>query len=103
MAHRATRHLILLCQLKCLTALKPNQQQFSELYLYDALNLLSCMTLDAKSIPFIFLHHKDKLFTLLITQETLSIIQPLPSVLMAVTFHLWNERLIFTSEEVPAS
>lgn len=70
-AYRVTRHLRLLCQLKFLTTLKPHQQQFLELYLYDALNLLSCMTLDAKNIQFIFLHHKDKLFTVLITQETL--------------------------------
>ena len=39
-AHRVTRHLKLLLLLKCLTALK-NLQQFSELYLYDAPNLLS--------------------------------------------------------------
>ena len=29
------------------------------------------MTLDAKNVQFIFLHHKDKLLTVLITQETL--------------------------------
>ena len=29
------------------------------------------MTLDAKNFQFIFLHHKDKLLTVLITQETL--------------------------------
>ena len=65
MAHRVTRQLRLLRQLKCfLTALR-NHQQVSELYLYDALNLLSCMTLDVKDIQFIVLHHKDKLFTVL--------------------------------------
>ena len=65
MAHRVTRHLRLLRPLKCfLTALR-NHQQVSELYLYDALNLLSCMTLDVKDIQFIVLHHKDKLFTVL--------------------------------------
>ena len=42
-----------------------NPQQVSELYPYDALNLLSCMTLDVKNIQFIFLHLKDKLFTVL--------------------------------------
>ena len=64
MAHRATRHVRLLRQLKCLTASK-NLQQVSELYIYDALNLLSCMTLDVKNIQFIFLHHKGKLFMVL--------------------------------------
>ena len=68
MAYRVARHLRLLCQLKYLTALKPHQQLFSELYPYDALNLLSCMTLDANDIQFIFLHHKDNLLTVLITQ-----------------------------------
>ena len=42
-----------------------NLQKFSELYLYDALNLLSCMTLNGKNIQFIFLHYKYKLFTVL--------------------------------------
>ena len=66
MAHRVTWHLRLLSQLKCffLTALR-NHQQISELYLYDALNLLSCMPLDVKDIQFIFLHHKDKLSAVL--------------------------------------
>ena len=64
MAHRATRHVRLLRQLKCLTASK-NLQRVSELYIYDALNLLSCMTLDVKNIQFIFLHHKGKLFMVL--------------------------------------
>ena len=68
MAYRVARHLRLLCQLKYLTALKPHQQLFSELYPYDALNLLSCMTLDANNIQFIFLHHKDNLLTVLISQ-----------------------------------
>ena len=42
-----------------------NLQKFSELYLYDALNLLSCMTLNGKNIQFIFLHYKYKLSTVL--------------------------------------
>ena len=45
MARKVTWHLWLLRQLKCLTALK-NPQQVSELYQYDPLNLLSCMTLE---------------------------------------------------------
>ena len=49
MAQRATRHLRLLPQLKCLTALK-NLQQVSELYLYHALNQLSCTTLDVTNV-----------------------------------------------------
>ena len=49
-----------------------NLQQVSELHPYDALNLMSCKTLDVKNIKFIFLHHKDKPFTVVyITQETL--------------------------------
>ena len=58
-AHRIMWHLRLLHQLKCLTALK-NLQQVSELYRYDALNLLSYMTLDVKNIHSV-VHHKVKL------------------------------------------
>ena len=43
------RSLRLLRQLKCLTALK-NLLKVSEFYRYDALNLLSYMTLDVKNI-----------------------------------------------------
>ena len=43
------RNLRLLRQLKCLTALK-NLLKVSEFYRYDALNLLSYMTLDVKNI-----------------------------------------------------
>ena len=57
------RSLRLLRWLKCLTALK-NLLQISELYRYDALNLLSYMTLDVKNINSV-VHHKDKLFTVL--------------------------------------
>ena len=63
-AHRVTRHLRLLRQLKCLTALE-NLQQVSELYLYDTLDLMSCTTLDVKNIQFIYVHHKDKPFMVL--------------------------------------
>ena len=31
-----------------------NLQQVSELYLYDALNLLSCITLDVKTLVYLF-------------------------------------------------
>ena len=62
MAYRVTRHLRPLRQLIRLTAVK-NLPQFSELYPFDALNLLNCMTLEAKNIQSIFLHHKDSLFT----------------------------------------
>ena len=41
----------------------PSQSLSTEVvYRYDALNLLSYMTLNMKKIKFIFLHHKDKLF-----------------------------------------
>ena len=59
MAHRVTWHVRLLCPLKCL-----RKQQISELYRYDAVDMLSCMTLDVKNIHSV-VHHKDKLFTVL--------------------------------------
>ena len=65
MAHRVTWHLRLLRQLICLTALKNLRIiKVSELYRYDALNLLIYMTQDAKNILSV-VHHKDKLFMVL--------------------------------------
>ena len=62
---RVTWHLRLLRQLICLTALKNLRIiKVSELYRYDALNLLSYMTQDAKNILSV-VHHKDKLFMVL--------------------------------------
>ena len=63
MAYRVTCHLRLLRQLKCLTALERLQHVW-KLYQYDAPNLLSCMTLDVKTIHS-DVHHKDKLFAVL--------------------------------------
>ena len=57
------RGLRLLRQLKCLAALK-KLQQVSQLYQYDALNLLSYMKIDVKNIHSVG-YHKDKLFTVL--------------------------------------
>ena len=47
-----------------LKALK-NFQQVSELYRYDALNWLSCMTVDLKTWVHLVVHHKDKIFKVL--------------------------------------
>ena len=59
MAHRETWHRRVLRQLIRLTVFK-NPQQVSELYRYDALNILSQMRLDVKNIRSV-VHHKDKL------------------------------------------
>ena len=69
MAHRVTWHIRLLRQLKHLTASK-DTQKFPELYRYDALSLLSCMTLDVKNIHSV-VHHNDRLFMVLDYPETL--------------------------------
>ena len=39
-------------------------QQVLELHGYDALNLLSCMTLDVENIHYV-VHHNDPLYTVL--------------------------------------
>ena len=59
MAHKETWHRRVLRQLIRLTVFK-NPQQVSELYRYDALNILSQMRLDVKNIRSV-VHHKDKL------------------------------------------
>ena len=63
MAHRVTWHIRLLRQMKHLTASK-DTQKFPELYRYDALSLLNCMTLDVKNIH-------DRHFMVLNYPETL--------------------------------
>ena len=62
MAHRVTwSKTVTSIEMLEKSALK-NLQQVSELYRYDALSLLSYMTLDVKNIQSV-VHHKDKLFT----------------------------------------
>ena len=64
-AQRVRWHLKLLRQLKYLTAQqKEKLQKVSELYRCEALNPLSCMTLDVEDIHSV-MHHKYKLFTVL--------------------------------------
>ena len=60
---KLTSQIGVLRQLKCLAALK-KLQQVSQLYQYDALNLLSYMKIDVKNIHSVG-YHKDKLFTVL--------------------------------------
>ena len=59
MAHRVTWYLTAVST-EMLNGLE-NLQQVSELYRYDAFNLLSCMTIEVENIHLV-VHRKDLLF-----------------------------------------